>query len=66
MGPPWGPADPENGKRVTAIIQSLAEKNGLEFISTTGALTQRRVVDGVHPNRLGSVAIANRVLSALG
>ena len=66
MGPPWGPADPENGKRVTAIIQSLAEKHGLEFISTTGALTQRRVVDGVHPNRLGSVAIANRVISALG
>lgn len=65
MGPPWGPLDPTNGKRVTAIIEASATKLGLEFIPTTGALTEARVLDGVHPNREGSVAIANRVISAL-
>ncbi len=66
LGPPWGPADPANGERVTRVIETLAAKHGLEFISTTGALTQARVVDGVHPNRRGSIAIADRVISALG
>jgi lysophospholipase L1-like esterase len=66
MGPPWGPADPVNGERITAIIESAANRYGFEFIPTTGALTQDRVVDGVHPNRDGSVAIADRVMRALG
>lgn len=66
MGPPWGPLDPANGKRITAIIKTSAASHGLEFIPTTGALTETRVLDGVHPNRAGSVAIANRVISALG
>ncbi|MDR7087546.1 lysophospholipase L1-like esterase [Aeromicrobium panaciterrae] len=66
MGPPWGPLDPANGERVTAIIKAAASRHGLEFIPTTGALTEARVLDGVHPNREGSVAIANRVISTLG
>jgi lysophospholipase L1-like esterase len=66
MGPPWGPLDPANGDRVTEIIKAAAASHGLEFIPTTGALTENRVLDGVHPNRAGSVAIANRVISALG
>lgn len=66
MGPPWGPVDPGNGERVTSIIEAAAARHGLEFIPTTGALTASRVVDGVHPNRAGSVAIADRVISALG
>ncbi len=66
MGPPWGPIDPANGERVTAIVEAAATRLGMEFVPTTGALTASRVVDGVHPNRAGSVAIANRVISALG
>ncbi|WP_332642454.1 SGNH/GDSL hydrolase family protein [Aeromicrobium sp.] len=66
IGPPWGPIDPANGERVTAIIEAAATRLGMEFIPTTGALTASRVADGVHPNRAGSVAIANRVISALG
>lgn len=65
MGPPWGPADPENGVRVTRIIEAMAAKHGLEFVATMGALTHEGVVDGVHPNRAGNVAIADRVISAL-
>lgn len=66
MGPPWGPTDPQNGERVTRIIEAVTAKHGLEFIPTTGALTRSEVTDGVHPNRAGSVAIADRVISALG
>ncbi|MEO6604684.1 MAG: SGNH/GDSL hydrolase family protein [Aeromicrobium sp.] len=66
MGPPWGPLDPGNGERVSRIIEAVSATYGLEFIPTTDALTQSRVVDGVHPNRAGSVAIADRVISALG
>ncbi|MCW2788372.1 MAG: hypothetical protein JWQ91_2505 [Aeromicrobium sp.] len=65
LGPPWGPFDPENGQRVTAIIEAEAKAHGLQFISTTGALTASRVVDGIHPNRAGSVAIARKVIAAL-
>lgn len=66
MGPPWGPVDPETGVRVTAIIESVAKRHGLEFISMDGSLTQARVLDGIHPNRQGSAAIAQRVIEALG
>lgn len=65
MGPPWGPIDPANGERVTAIIEAAATRLGMEFIPTTGSLTASRTVDGVHPNRAGSAAIANRVIRAL-
>jgi lysophospholipase L1-like esterase len=65
LGPPWGPLDRADGARVTAIIRSQAEQHGIEFISTRGALTADRVIDGVHPNRQGSLAIARRVIAAL-
>ncbi len=65
LGPPWGPLDPANRQRVTAIIRAQAKQHGLQFISTHGALTADRVVDGVHPNRQGSLAIARRVIAAL-
>lgn len=65
LGPPWGPLDRAEGKRVTAIVRDEAAAHGLEFISTWGALTADRVVDGVHPNRDGSLAIARRVVRAL-
>ncbi|WP_188110496.1 SGNH/GDSL hydrolase family protein [Aeromicrobium ginsengisoli] len=65
LGPPWGPRDQQNRQRVTAIIAAQAKLHGIQFISTTGALTADRVVDGVHPNRKGSLAIARRVIAAL-
>jgi lysophospholipase L1-like esterase len=65
LGPPWGPLDRAEGRRVTAIIEDEARAHGVEFISTAGSLTTDRVVDGVHPNRGGSLAIARRVISAL-
>ena len=66
LGPPWGPLDPAHGVRVTNIIETVAKRHGLQFISTTGALTADRVIDGIHPNRAGSRAIAARVIRTLG
>ena len=65
LGPPWGPSNPTNQLRVTAIIKAQAAQHGLQFVSTRGALTAERVIDGVHPNRKGSLAIARRVIAAL-
>ncbi|GAA3528154.1 hypothetical protein GCM10022234_26750 [Aeromicrobium panaciterrae] len=65
MGPPWGPVDRYDGTRVTRIIEAAAAQHGLEFIPTTGALNDERVVDGIHPNRQGCIAIADKVISAL-
>ncbi|AXT85634.1 hypothetical protein C6I20_10820 [Aeromicrobium sp. A1-2] len=65
LGPPWGPLDPANRLRVTSIIRSQARSHGLQFVSTYGTLTAEGVIDGVHPNRDGSLAIARRVIEAL-
>jgi len=65
LGPPWGPIDQWNAVRVTAVVEAAADRHGLEFISTRGALTADGVIDGVHPNRRGSLAVADRVISAL-
>jgi lysophospholipase L1-like esterase len=65
LGPPWGPRDRANQVRVTAIIEAQAKQHGIQFVSTRGALTADRVIDGVHPNRKGSLAIARRVIAAL-
>lgn len=67
LGPPWGPLDPQDGARVTRIIRAAAAQHRLQFISTTGTLTNPdRVVDGIHPNLIGSRAIAKRVIHTLG
>lgn len=65
LGPPWGPLDLDNQRRVTAIIERQAQQHGIQFVSTVGTLTADRVIDGVHPNRQGSLAIARRVIAAL-
>ena len=54
-----------DGVRVTRIVRDEARAHGLQFVSTAGALTADRVVDGVHPNRDGSLAIARRVIRGL-
>jgi lysophospholipase L1-like esterase len=67
LGPPWGPLDPPDGARVTSIIHAAAVRHHVQFISTTGALSSpSRVIDGIHPNLIGSRAIAKRVIHALG
>ena len=66
VGPPWGPLDPQDGARVTRIIHTAAKQHKLQFISTGGVLTPDRVIDGIHPNLIGSRAIAQRVIRALG
>lgn len=65
LGPPWGPLDQTNAERITHIIRTSAQEHGIQFVSTRGALTADRVVDGTHPNRAGSLAIARRVIRAL-
>ncbi|MBC7633649.1 SGNH/GDSL hydrolase family protein [Aeromicrobium sp.] len=65
MGPPWGPLDQIDGLRITMIIKDAATRHGLQFIDTRGTLTTARVLDGVHPNRAGSVAIADRVIRSI-
>jgi lysophospholipase L1-like esterase len=65
LGPPWGPSDQTDGLRISAIIQAQARSHHMMFVSTRGALTTDRVLDGVHPNRDGSLAIARRVIAAL-
>ncbi|MCW2801232.1 MAG: hypothetical protein JWQ70_2704 [Aeromicrobium sp.] len=66
LGPPWGPLDPQDGVRVTRIIQAAAAQHKLQFISTRGTLNSHRVIDGIHPNQMGSRAIADRVIRVLG
>ena len=65
LGPPWGPLDRTDGARITRIVAAEARSQGLQFISTWGALNADRVVDGIHPNRDGSLAIARRVIRGL-
>jgi len=65
MGPPWGPLDPAAGARVTRIVHDEADAHGLQYVSTRNTLTADRVIDGIHPNRDGSLAIARRVIRAL-
>ena len=66
LGPPWGPLDQLGRKRLTAIVHAAAASHGVQFISTVGTIDRReRVSDGVHPNRAGSRALADRVIAAL-
>ncbi|MEH3033607.1 MAG: SGNH/GDSL hydrolase family protein [Aeromicrobium erythreum] len=66
LGPPWGPLDPWEGRRITSIVHAAADRLGLEYVDTTGTLDSwDHVVDGIHPNRAGSTRIADRVIADL-
>lgn len=65
LGPPWGPLQPIERVVVTSVVRQSAERHGFEFIDTTGTLPAENVLDGVHPNRAGNIAIARRVIAAL-
>jgi len=65
LGPAWGPKDHDQAARVTSILRQAAGRHGLTFIDLDGVLDARTVVDGTHPNRAGSEAIAQRVLATL-
>ena len=66
LGPPWGPRDPWEMRRITSIVRTAAERHGLEYVSTRGTLdAPGRTVDGVHPNLAGSRALGETVVAAL-
>ena len=66
LGPPWGPSDPWQQRRITSIVHTSALRNGLEYVDTGGTLDRAdRVLDGVHPNRAGSRALGEAVIAAL-
>lgn len=65
LGPPWGPLQPVERMRVTPIIERAADDHDFEFVDTSGTLPPENVLDGIHPNRAGSLAIAKRVIAAL-
>lgn len=66
LGPPWGTLDQLGRHRLTAIVFAAAKAHRIQYVSTMGTLDRReRVLDGVHPNRVGSRALADRVIAAL-
>jgi lysophospholipase L1-like esterase len=66
LGPPWGTLDQLGRRRLTAIVYAAAKAHHVQYVSTMGTLDRRsRVLDGVHPNRTGSRALADRVIAAL-
>ena len=66
LGPPWGTLDQLGRKKLTAIVYNAAKAHGVQYVSTMGTLDRReRVLDGIHPNRAGSRALADRVIAAL-
>lgn len=65
LGPAWGPKDHEHAARITSVLRQAAGRHGLTFIDLAGTLDASTVVDGTHPNRAGSEAIAERVLETL-
>jgi lysophospholipase L1-like esterase len=66
LGPPWGTLDQLGRQRLTSIVYNAAKAHGVQYVSTTGTIDRReRLSDGVHPNRAGSRALADRVIAAL-
>ncbi len=66
LGPAWGPLDQLGRRRLTAIVHAAAKAHGAQYVSTMGTIDRReRVLDGIHPNRAGSRALADRVIAAL-
>lgn len=66
LGPVWGPKDSRHEERIRAIIESSADSHDMEFIDTRGVLPAEHVMDGTHPNRRGSAALARRVIDGIG
>lgn len=66
LGPPWGPLQAAEGRRVTKIIKASAKQHRLLYVDTKGVFTRNRVKDGVHPNRAGSRALGIRVIRTIG
>lgn len=66
LGPPWGPLDPWQQRRITSIVHTAAKRHGLEYVGTRGTLDRPgRTIDGVHPTRAGSKALGDVVIAAL-
>lgn len=66
LGPSWGTLDSDGRHRITDIIRASAKAHDMQYVNTVGTLDRpHRVLDGVHPNRAGSTALADRVIAAL-
>lgn len=66
LGPPWGPRNTAQQHRITSIVHAVAQRQGVEYVSTRGTLDRPgRTVDGVHPTLAGSRALAGAVIAAL-
>lgn len=66
LGPPWGSVDASQRDRVTAIIKASAQRAQMHFIDTSKIFDGARTLDGTHPNRAGSQALARRVIAVIG
>lgn len=66
LGPPWGTRDASQRSRINSIIKSSAKRHQMLFIDTQGVFEGKRTLDGTHPNRVGSKALGNRVIEAIG
>ncbi|MCW2746879.1 MAG: hypothetical protein JWP10_21 [Nocardioidaceae bacterium] len=66
LGPVWGPRDAGHEARIRAIVERAAVAHEMEFVDTSNVLNRARVLDGTHPNRAGSKALARRVMAAIG
>lgn len=66
LGPPWGSLNASERSRITSIIKSSAQRHHMRFIDTRGVFNGNRTIDGIHPNRAGSVALGNRVIKGIG
>jgi lysophospholipase L1-like esterase len=66
LGPPWGTLDQLGRNRITSIVRAAATSHGFQYVDTVGTIDRReRLTDGVHPNRAGNRALADRVIAAL-
>lgn len=65
LGPPWGPLNIDEQERISSIIRAAALHYDMQFVPMDDVLNATRVVDGVHPNRAGSQAIADQVIQAI-
>ncbi len=66
LGPPWGPTGLDQRERVTAIVKASARAHRMSYVSTRGTFSNAHVVDGIHPNRAGSLMLSHKVIKVIG
>lgn len=66
LGPPWGPSNASQQRRITSIIKASADRHQVMFIDTQGVFEGGHTVDGTHPDLAGSLELGKRVIDAMG